>query len=122
MPNFDSDPWHLTFRSAATPGEITFIVWLPLRDRSYFLGSFESFVKEKFQNLPRRRGVKRLKVSGLDAVSFSLRRENIFGGRGAKYTKHGLEFPRKIHSGRHSGRFFVSSRSSSHPVRDARRN
>ena len=93
VPNFDSDPWHLTFRSAATPGEITFIVWLPLRDRSYFLGSFESFVKEKFRNLPRRRGVKRLKVSGLDAVSFSLRRENIFGGKGGEIRETWIGVP-----------------------------
>ena len=69
----DSGPWRggLSFRSAATDGEIVFIVWLPHRERNYW-GSFESFVKERLQNHPeRRRSLKRLKVSGLDAVSFS---------------------------------------------------
>jgi hypothetical protein len=87
VPGPDSDAWNgLTLGSAATRGAVVFIVWLPLRDRSYFLGSFESFVKEKFQNLPRRRGVKRLKVSGLDAVSFSLRRDDM--NRGGRVELH----------------------------------
>ena len=48
VPGPDSDPWNgLTLQSAATRGAIVFIVWLPLRDRSDYLGSFESFVKEK---------------------------------------------------------------------------
>ena len=76
----DSDPWNLTFRSAATPGEIVFIVRLPLSDRSYF-GSFESFAKRQLRKVEGLRDVKHLKVSGLDAVSFSQRRAAMFRPR-----------------------------------------
>ena len=63
-------PWKRTFRSAATRGEITLIVWLPINARGY-LGSFESFLKEWLPKIEGRRDVKRLRVSGLEAVSFS---------------------------------------------------
>jgi hypothetical protein len=79
----DSDPWDLTFRSATTPGEIVFIVRLPLSDRSYF-GSFESFAKRQLRKVEGLRDVKRLKVSGLDAVSFSTRPVNMSSGRSVK--------------------------------------
>jgi hypothetical protein len=66
----DYDAWNRTFRSAATRGEVNFIVWLPLNARNY-LGSFESFVKEWLPKFEGRRDVKRLRVSGLEAVRFS---------------------------------------------------
>jgi hypothetical protein len=64
------NPWDRTFRSAATGGEITFSVWLPLNRRGY-LGSFDSFIKEWLPKFEERRNVKRLRVSGLEALSFS---------------------------------------------------
>jgi hypothetical protein len=67
------DPWGRTFRSAATGGEIDFIIWLPLNARSY-LGSFEGFVKEHLPNVQGRSDVKRLRVSGLQAIRYSQRR------------------------------------------------
>jgi len=73
----DSEPWYLTFRSATTPGDIVFIVRLPFSDRSYF-GSFESFAKRQLRKVKGLRDVKHLKVSGLDAVSFSQLRDAMF--------------------------------------------
>jgi hypothetical protein len=84
----DSDRWDLTFRSAASRGEIIFIVWLPLRDRDY-LGSFESFVKEKLEGVQGLQGVKRLRVSGFDALSFSER--EVLTYRGQRVTRETRE-------------------------------
>jgi hypothetical protein len=77
---FEDADGGLTFRSAAARGEIVFIVWLPLRQRGY-LGSFESFVKEKLPNVQGRRDVKRLQVSGLDALSLSERQVDLYRGQ-----------------------------------------
>ena len=73
------DPWSRTFRSAATGGEIDFIVWLPLNARSY-LGSFEGFVKEHLPNIEGRRDVKRLRVGGLEAIRYSKRHFSVYRG------------------------------------------
>ena len=64
------DAWGRTFRSAAAGGEVDFIVWLPLNASGYF-GSFERFIKEELSTVEGRRDVKRLRVSGLEAVGFS---------------------------------------------------
>lgn len=80
-------PWDLTFRSEATKGKITFIVWLPQRERGY-IGSLESFVKEKLWNDQWRRTLKRRKVSGLDAVSFSERSTDPYPGKRVTVETH----------------------------------
>src|SRR5689334_14724902 len=41
----DSSRGNVTFQSATAPGEISFLVWLPLSARSYVVGSFEDFVQ-----------------------------------------------------------------------------
>ena len=61
------EPWGRTFRSAATGGEVDFIVMLPINASSY-LGSLERFLKEHLPNVEGRRDVKRLRVSGLEAL------------------------------------------------------
>lgn len=66
----DSDPSYRRFRSAAIGGEITFIGWVPISAGGY-LGSFERFIKDELPKVQGRRDVKRLRISGLDAVSFS---------------------------------------------------
>ena len=66
----DSDPSYRVFRSAATGGEIIFTGWVPPSSRGY-LGSFEHFIKEELPKVQGRRDVKRLRISGLDAVRFS---------------------------------------------------
>jgi hypothetical protein len=78
-----SDPWELIFRSAATGAEIAFDVWLPLRDRHY-LDSFERFAKRELRWVQGLRDVKWLKVSGLDAVSFSAEDVHPYRGQRVK--------------------------------------
>ena len=44
-------------------------MWRPLSARGY-LGSFERFIKDELPKVQGRRDVKRLRISGLDAVTF----------------------------------------------------
>jgi hypothetical protein len=74
-----SDGWNLVFRSAATRGEIEFIVWLPMRE-SHYPGSFEGFVKSHLKNVKGMR-VKRLQGSGFRAVSLSWREVQLYRGQ-----------------------------------------
>ena len=71
----DDGWWNLVFRSAATGGEIAFNIWQPVRDSNYW-GSLDSFVADHPDVVKARRDVRRFKVSGLDAISFSERQVN----------------------------------------------
>ena len=72
----------VTFRSATTGGEITFLVWLPLWARNYDVDAFEDFVTEWSFGGRGLRDVKRWKVSGFDAFSFSAREVLSYRGQG----------------------------------------
>jgi hypothetical protein len=72
--------WNLVFRSATTGGEIVFSIWQPVSASNYW-GSLESFVADHLHTVKGRTDVRRLKVSGLDAISFSERQVNEYRGR-----------------------------------------
>ena len=72
--------WNLVFRSATTGGEIVFSIWQPVSASNYW-GSLESFVADHLHVVKGRTDVRRFKVAGLDAISFSERQVNHYRGQ-----------------------------------------
>ena len=66
----DMHPWGRTFRSAATGGEVDFIVRLPINASSY-LGSLERFLNIEFAEREWLKDMKRVQVGGLEATAAS---------------------------------------------------